>query len=68
MSHIRFKKEEVSTQVQEIFKDLFNRVSDNASLSSTEANDTEVVFSSDPHLIPLYYLTIGDVETAQEYM
>lgn len=68
MNHIRFNKEEVSTQVQEIFKDLFNRVNDNSSLSITVVNDTEMVFSSDPHLIPLYYLAIGDVETAQEYM
>lgn len=68
MSHIRFEKEEVSTQVREIFKDLFDRVNDNASLSITEVSDTEMVFSSDPHLIPLYYLTVGNVETAQECM
>lgn len=65
---MQFKKADVPVPIQEIFKELFDKVHDSATMSITQVNDTEMVFSSDPHLIPLYYLTINDVKTAQEYL
>ena len=53
MSYIRFMKEDVSAQVQDIFKNLFNKVNDNALLSITAVNDNRSGIQFRPSFNPV---------------